>query len=59
MVEFLDEVINFYKSNKRSFTEAIIKLTTYDIDSKEINTIRAIVKVGAFTCIKEIKDLDF
>lgn len=59
MVAFLDEVIDFCMSKKMSFTEATIKLTTYDINSKEINMIRAIVKVGDFPCIKEIKDLDF
>lgn len=59
MVEHLDEVIDFCMSNKLSFTEALIKLTTYEIDSKETNAIRAMVKVGAFLFIKEIKDFDF
>lgn len=59
MVEHLDEVIDFCMSNKLSFTEALIKLTTYEIDSKETNAIRAMVKVGAFPFIKEIKDFDF
>ena len=59
MVEHLDEVIDFCMSNKLSFTDALIKLTNYEIDSKETNAIKAMVKVGAFPFLKELKDFDF
>jgi len=59
MVEHLDEVIDFCMTNKLSFTDALIKLTNYEIDSKETNAIRSMVKVGAFPFLKELKDFDF
>ena len=59
MVEHLDEVIDFCMSNKLSFTEALIKLTNLEIDSKETTAIKSMVKVGAFPFLKELKDFDF
>jgi len=59
MINHLDEVIDFSTKNNLSFVEALIKLTSYEIDYKEANMIKAMVKVGAFPHTKEIKDFDF
>lgn len=59
MVLHLDETIDFMNLNELSFTDALIKLTDYEIDMKEINMVRAMVKVAAFPHLKEIKDFDF
>lgn len=59
MVLHLDETIDFMNRNELSFTDALIKLTDYEIDMKEINMVKAMVKVAAFPHLKEIKDFDF
>ncbi|MDU2674354.1 MAG: ATP-binding protein, partial [Clostridium sp.] len=59
MINHLDEVIDFSTKNNLSFVDALIKLTTYEIDFKETNMIKSMVKVGAFPHKKEIKDFDF
>lgn len=59
MVLHLDETIDFMNRNELSFTDALIKLTDYEIDMKEINMMKAMVKVAAFPHLKEIKDFDF
>lgn len=59
MVTHLDEVIDFSIKNQLSFIDTLIKLTNYEIDLKEQNMIHAMVKVGAFPNLKEIKDFDF
>lgn len=59
MVTHLDETINFMTNNQLSFTDTLIKLTDYEIDMKEINMVKAMVKVGAFPHFKEVKDFDF
>jgi len=59
MITHLDEVINFINSNNLSFIEGLNKLTTHEIDFKEANMIRSMVKVGAFPHQKELKDFDF
>lgn len=55
----LDEVIDFVTVNNLSLVEGLTKLTSYEIDFKEKNMIRAMVKVGAFPHHKELKDFDF
>lgn len=55
----LDETIDFINRNDLSFVDALIKLTDYEIDMKEINMVKAMVKVAAFPHLKEIKDFDF
>ena len=55
----LDDVIDFTIKNNLSFTDALIKLTSYEIDFKEHNMIRSMVKVAAFPHLKELKDFDF
>lgn len=59
MVIHLDETIDFMNNNNLSFIDALIKLTDYEIDMKEINMIKSMVKVAAFPHLKEIKDFDF
>src|SRR5699024_5243203 len=55
----LDKTIDFMNRNELSFTDALIKLTDYEIDMKEINMVKAMVKVAAFPHLKELKDFDF
>src|SRR5699024_618991 len=59
MILHLDETIDFMTKNQLSFTETLIKLTDYEIDMKEINMMKSMVKVGAFPHLKEVKDFDF
>ncbi|MBS4534347.1 IS21-like element helper ATPase IstB [Clostridium sp. D2Q-14] len=59
MVTHLDDVINFINRNNISFVEGLTKLTSHEIDFKEANMIRSMVKVGAFPHRKEVKDFDF
>jgi DNA replication protein DnaC len=59
MITHLDDVIDFINTNNLSFSEGLTKLTTHEIDFKEANMIRSMVKVGAFPHTKEIKDFDF
>ncbi|MEC1895537.1 ATP-binding protein, partial [Cytobacillus firmus] len=55
----LDETIDFMTNNQLSFTDTLIKLTDYEIDMKEVNMVKSMVKVGAFPHFKEVKDFDF
>ena len=59
MINHLDEVIDFSTKNNLSFVDTLIKLTSHEIDFKETNMIKSMVKVGAFPHTKEIKDFDF
>lgn len=59
MIAHLDETIDFMNNNQLSFVETLIKLTDYEIDMKEINMVKSMVKVAAFPHLKEIKDFDF
>lgn len=55
----LQECIDYIHTHSLSFTEGLIRLTDYEVNSKETNMIRAMVKVGAFPHHKELKDFDF
>lgn len=55
----LDDVLDFINTNNLSFTEGLVKLTTHEIDFKEANMIRSMVKVGAFPHHKTLNDFDF
>src|SRR5690625_5515211 len=46
-------------NNQLSFVDTLIKLSDYEIDMKEINIIRSMVRVAGFAHHKEIKDFDF
>lgn len=55
----LDDVIDYIISNNLSFVEGLNKLLTHEIDYKEMNMIKSMVRVGAFPHYREIKDFDF
>ncbi len=59
MIVHLDEVVDFITRNNLSFVEGLIKLTSHEIDYKEANMIRSMVKVGAFPHHKELREFDF
>lgn len=59
MIVHLDETIDFMNRNELSFVDTLIKLTDYEINMKEINMIKSMVKVAAFPHLKEVKDFDF
>lgn len=59
MLLHLDEVIDFINKNDLSFVEGLIKLTNHEIDFKELNMTKSMVKTGAFPHLKEVKDFDF
>ncbi len=55
----LDEVTDFVTSNNLSFTEGLLKLSNYEVDFKEKNASRSMIKAAAFPFVKEVKDYDF
>ena len=59
MIVHLDETVDFINSNSLSFIDGLIRLTNYEIDHKEASMVKAMVKVGAFPHLKELKDFDF
>lgn len=59
MLLHLDEVLDFITANNLSFTEVLVKLTSHEIDFKEANMIRSMVKAGVFPHHKERNDFDF
>lgn len=59
MLLHLDEVTDFITSNNLSFTEGMLKLSNYEVDFKEKNASRSMIKVAAFPFVKELKDYDF
>ncbi len=59
MIIHLNETIDFSMKNELPFVETLVKLTNYEIDTRERNMIHSMVKVGAFPHLKELKDFDF
>jgi DNA replication protein DnaC len=55
----LNETVTYINNNNLSFIDGLIKLTNYEIDAKEKSMTKAMVKVGAFPHLKEVKDFDF
>lgn len=55
----LDDVLDFINANNLSFVEGLVKLTAHEIDFKEANMIRSMVKVGAFPHHKGLNEFDF
>lgn len=53
MITHLDETIDFINNNQLSFVDSLIKLTDYEIDMKEINMVKSMVKMAAFPHHKE------
>jgi len=59
MALHLDEVIDFSIANQTTFIDTLVKLTSYEVDLREKNMVHAMVKVGAFPNLKEVKDFEF
>lgn len=55
----LDEIRDFVTNNGLSFKEGLLRLSNYEVDFKEQNASRSMVKAAAFPFVKEIKDFDF
>lgn len=48
VINNLNDTVDFITKNDLSFEQGLIKLTNYEIDSKEKKMIKAMVKTGAF-----------
>ena len=55
----LDEIRDFVTTNGLSLTEGLLKLSSYEVDFKEQNASRSMIKAAAFPFVKELKDYDF
>lgn len=55
----LDEVADFVTANRLSFSEGLLKLTSYEADFKAASAAKSMIKAGAFPHHKELKDFDF
>ena len=55
----LDEIRDFVTTNGLSFTEGLLKLSNYEVDFKEQNASKSMIKATAFPFVKELKDYDF
>ena len=55
----LDEIRDFVTANGLSFTEGLPRLSNYEVDFKEQNACRSMVKSAAFPFVKELEDFDF
>ena len=49
----LDEIRDFVTTNGLSFTEGLLKLSNYEVDFKEQNASRSMIKAAAFPFVKE------
>ena len=59
MILHLDEVVDFNIRNDGSIINALIKLTNYEVDTREKNMIQSMVKVAGFPFQKELNSFDF
>src|SRR5699024_8026826 len=59
VVTHLGETIDFINNNQLSFVNSLIKLTKYEIDMKEKNIVKSMVKMAEFEHHKELKEIDF
>lgn len=59
MLVHLDEITDFVTTNNLSFTEGLQKLSNYEVDFKEKNASRSMIKAAAFPFVKEVRDYDF
>ncbi len=59
MLVHLDEITDFVTANNLSFTEGLHKLSSYEVDFKEKNASKSMIKAAAFPFVKELKDFDF
>lgn len=59
MKEKLNDTIDFITKNNLPFAEGLLKLSNYEVDLKEANAARSMIKAGAFPFQKGIKDFEF
>lgn len=59
MLIHLDEITDFVTSNNLSFTEGLQKLSNYEVDFKEKNASKSMIKAAAFPFVKTVEDYDF
>lgn len=59
MLIHLDEITDFVTSNNLSFTEGLQKLSNYEVDFKEKNASKSMIKAAAFPFVKTIEAYDF
>jgi DNA replication protein len=59
MKEKLDATVDFISKNSIPFTEGLLKLSNYEVDLKESNASKAMIKAGAFPFQKGIESFEF
>jgi len=59
MKEKLDETIDFISKNNLPFAEGLLKLSNYEVDLKESNAAKTMVKAGSFPFQKGLEDFEF
>jgi len=59
MLLHLDDTIDFTSRNNLSFVDALLRLSNHEIEFKEANMVKSMVKVANFPHLKEMKDFDF
>src|SRR5690625_4959861 len=59
IISQIDKYIDFINKKQHYIKNTLIKLSEYEIDMKEINMVRSMVRVAGFPHHKEIKDFDF
>jgi len=59
MKEKLDDTIDFISKNHLPFAEGLLKLSNYEVDFKEANASRSMIKAGAFPFQKGLEHFEF
>lgn len=59
MKEKLDDTIDFISKNSLPFGEGLLKLSNYEVDFKEANASRSMIKAGAFPFQKGLEHFEF
>lgn len=59
MKEKLDDTIDFIATNSLPFAESLLKLSNYEVDFKEANASRSMIKAGAFPFQKGLEQFEF
>lgn len=59
MKEKLDDTIDFISKNSLPFAEGLLKLSNYEVDFKEANASRSMIKAGAFPFQKGLEHFEF
>ena len=59
MKKKLNDTIDFISKNSLPFVEGLLKLSNYEVDLKEANAARSMIKAGAFPFQKGIESFEF